>query len=152
MPFLLVILILFIYILHCRYSKQPTQTTMSNLVFQIIQNKRRVASIRYRGIHDSCICNKIANKLINICNLVGQATDIRLYLIKHLESSGGGIDNTDNLEIQRISQMFPNMTFDNTGDVNDGLIALSQNGMDVHIAKADILININLDDNKIYTV
>ena len=78
--------------------------------------------------------------------------EFQLRLIRWCENNGGGIDGGGKSdEFKRIQNMFPNETFE-TDDYsrNDGLSALSEEGMEYMQGWSEGDITINLDDEVIY--
>ena len=78
--------------------------------------------------------------------------ELQLRLIHFCEENGGGIDGgSDSPEFKYIQNMFPNETFE-TDDYsrNDGLIALSEEGMEHMQGWSEGDITIDLDDEVIY--
>lgn len=83
--------------------------------------------------------------------------DLRFKLVQYVESKGGCIQGGEgSQEWEYITSLFPNNKFKTTGSRNDGLIALSQRGMDdlQGWSEGDILID--LDDevitNEVYWI
>lgn len=77
--------------------------------------------------------------------------DLQYKLIRFVEEAGGCIDGGMNgNEYKEIQKMFPGSEFKNEGSRNNGLIALTENGMDDLESWSEGDLTINFDDEEIY--
>lgn len=123
------------------------------LVINIIKDNKRIANIYYHWSAYSISALEEARRLIDsgVFDESYSVKELQLKLVRLIESFGGCIDGgKDSEEYQKICDMFPNKTFKETGDRNEGLIALSDDGMDKIEGWAEGIIDINLDEGMIY--
>lgn len=102
------------------------------LVITVKNNEKDLAKIYYHWSAYTMSALLEAKDVINCIYNHNDETEkeLQLRLIRFLEARGGGIDGTL-LERSRIQEMFPSETFKTEGvNRNQGLIALSQEGMD----------------------
>lgn len=77
--------------------------------------------------------------------------DTVLNITRFLESRGGGIDNgTQGSEYKAFKDRYPSEEFSNNVDRNEGLIAITEDGMEDLQRWSEGDIFINLDDEMIY--
>ena len=77
-------------------------------------------------------------------------SELQLRLIRFCEKNGGGIKGTDN-EFDYIKNLFPNEVLKTDGySRNNGLIALSKNGMEELQRWSEGDVTINLDEDEIH--
>lgn len=77
--------------------------------------------------------------------------DLRLRLIRFVESEGGCIrGGGDSREFAAIQAMYPNEVFKTEGSRNDGLIALTEEGMDDLEGWSEGSVTIYLDDGIVW--
>lgn len=95
-----------------------------------------------------CEAREIINVLYDDDN---EEKDLRLRLIRFVENNGGGIDGGEGSdEWKRIAEMYPNEVFKKENiSRNNGLIALSEEGMDDVQDWSEGDVYINLDENEI---
>lgn len=123
------------------------------LVINIIKDNKRIANIYYHWSAYSISALEEAKKLIDsgVFDEECSTKELQLKLIRQIESFGGCIDGgKDSKEYKKISDMFSNETFKENGSRNEGLIALSEDGMDKIEDWAEGTIDINLDDDYIH--
>ena len=123
------------------------------LVINIIEDNERIANIYYHWSAYTISALYEAKRLIDsgIFDEECSTKELQLKLIRLIESFGGCIDGgKDSEEYQKICDMFPNETFKETGSRNEGLIALSEDGMDSLESWAEGILDINLDKGMIY--
>lgn len=76
--------------------------------------------------------------------------DTRLACIRFVEENGGCIDGgKGSSEFKAIQKMFPNETFKDDGNRNNGLVALTENGMSKMRSWSEGDVTINLDDRTV---
>ncbi len=123
------------------------------LVISIIKDDERIANIYYHWSAYTASALYEAKKLIDsgVFDEECSTKELQLKLIRQIESFGGCIDGgKDSEEYKKISDMFPNETFKENGSRNEGLIALSEDGMDKIEGWAEGTVDINLDNDYIY--
>lgn len=123
------------------------------LVVTIKNNKKELAKIYYHwgGYTDSALLH--TEEIIScIYNHEHETeSDMLLRLIHFCEENGGGITGTENAtEYNYIQALYPNETF-KTEDIdrNNGIIALSKNGMDSMQKWSEGDVDINIDTDKV---
>jgi len=123
------------------------------LVINIIKDNERIANIYYHWSAYTVSALYEAKRLIDSGIFDEECTtkELQLNLIRQIEGFGGCIGGgKDSEEYQKICDMFPNETFKETGSRNEGLIALSEDGMDSLESWAEGILDINLDKGMIY--
>lgn len=91
---------------------------------------------------------EIVNCLLDSDN---EIEDLRLRLIRFVESEGGCIrGGGDSREFATIQAMYPNEVFKTEGSRNDGLIALTEEGMDDLEGWSEGSVTIYLDDGIVW--
>lgn len=100
------------------------------LVVTINNDDREIAKIYYHWSAYSWSALKQVKKIVHcIYNHEDETEkDLLLRLIRFCEMSGGGIDR-DEKEVEYIKALYPGEKFKTDGSRNDGLIALSEEGM-----------------------
>ena len=121
------------------------------LVVTIKNNVKDLAKIYYHwsAYTVSALCE--AGKLVQyIYNHEDESEEkLKLRLIRFCEENGGGIRG-DDYEFEYIQKIYPNEKFKKEGySRNDGLIALSESGMEDLQGWSEGDIIINLDDDEI---
>ena len=121
------------------------------LVVTIRQDQKDIAKIYYHWSAYSVSALEEARDIINyLYDEDNNVTDVRLSLIKYCESKGGGITGgNDSDEFKAIQQIYPNEKFYSNPNRNDGLIALTEIGMDDLQSWSEGDIEINLDDESV---
>lgn len=121
------------------------------LVISIIKDEKRIAALYYHWSAYSVSALYETRHVINCLSTLEPEDDIRLKLIRFVEERGGGIASCDNREHARIQAMYPKETFKTEGySRNNGLIALSEEGMNDLYSWSEGDVDINLDDNTVY--
>lgn len=123
------------------------------LVIQIEKNEKIIAALYYHWSAYSTAALAETQKLIefikskNLDDKNAKASDIALCLIRFAENNGGGIDGGKNSnEYNYITSLYPCETFKEKDiDRNEGLIAISENGIsELHDwSEGDIYINLD---------
>ena len=91
---------------------------------------------------------EIVNCLLDSDN---EIEDLRLRLIRFAESEGGCIQGCgDSKEFAAIQAMYPNEVFKTEGSRNDGLIALTEEGMNDLESWSEGSVTIYLDDGTVW--
>jgi hypothetical protein len=119
------------------------------LVITLEQNDKAVAAIYYHWSAYTYSALQETKRVIDcIYNKENETLDrMLLRLIHHLEDNGGGIRGSDE-EFEYIKSLYPNAEFKTEGySRNDGIIALSQQGMtDLRSwSEGDVYINLDTD-------
>lgn len=120
------------------------------LIVNVIKNEKRIAAMYFHwsAYTVSALCE--AQKIIDAIDRHEQE-DLRLCLIRYCEKNGGCIDGGKNSrEFKAIQEMYPNETFKESGSRNEGLIALTEYGMDEIESWGEGDLAINLDDGYVY--
>lgn len=107
------------------------------LVLTVKKDSKRIANIYYHWSGYSVSSLMETKKVIEYLvdkgdfNPKKRVEDIQLDLIRFVEGNGGCIDGAPNSkEFNAIQEMFKDKTFSTTGSRNEGLIALTKEGMD----------------------
>ena len=120
------------------------------LVITLEQNEKAVAAIYYHWSAYTYDALRATKDVIN-CVYNGQhetMDGLLLRLIHHLEANGGGIRGTDE-EFAHIKSLYPGEEFKTDGySRNDGIIALSQQGIAAlrSWSEGDVYINLDTDE------
>lgn len=121
------------------------------LVITITKNNEDLAKLYFHWSAYTYSALLETKKIIDcIYNHEDETTkEMQLRLIKFLEDNGGGIKGDDS-EFAYIQRMFPNETFKTDGySRNNGLIALSKDGMQDLQSWSEGDVIINLDDDTV---
>lgn len=121
------------------------------LVITLEQNDKAVAAIYYHWSAYTYSALLETRKIIDcIYNSEDETLDRTLLrLIHHLEANGGGIRGTDE-EFAYIKSLYPGEEFKTDGySRNDGIIALSQDGMTTMRGWSEGDVYINLDTDQV---
>lgn len=121
------------------------------LVVRVRKEDTTIAALHYLWGADTITALDETQDLINcITDDTNEEKDILLRLIRFLESNGGGISGSKgSSEYEYIQSLYPNETFEEDGDPDDGVIALSEAGRDKLINLAEFDVTINLDKKTI---
>lgn len=120
------------------------------LVVSVIKDEERIAAMYFHWSAYTQSALWEAQKIIDAIDRHEQ-DDLRLCLIRYCEENGGCIDGgKDSREFKAIQEMYPNETFKENGSRNEGLIALTEDGMADIDRWSEGDLEINLDDGHIY--
>ncbi len=123
------------------------------LVTTIRQDGKDIAAVYYHwGAYSVSALYHVQDLINCLFDSENPIKDLRLRLIRHLESTGGGIDGSQNfVEHDRIKGMYPKETFKMEGiDRNNGLIALSEEGINSLNDWSEGDITIDLDAGRVF--
>lgn len=120
------------------------------LVLTVTQNGEDIAKIYYHWSAYSISALQEAKNIIDVLyDDTNKIKDLKLRLIKFLEQNGGGIDGGEgSSEWKYIKQLYPKETFKKDGiSRNQGLIALSEDGMESmqSWSEGDVYIDLDTD-------
>lgn len=120
------------------------------LVVSVIKDEQRIAVMYFHWSAYTQSALWEAQKIIDAIDRHEQ-DDLRLCLIRYCEENGGCIDGgKDSREFKAIQEMYPNETFKESGSRNEGLIALTEDGMNDLEGWSEGDLAINLDDGYVY--
>jgi len=122
------------------------------LVITVIQNEEDIAKIYYHWSAYSLSALQETREVLDcLLNNDNPIKDLRLRLIRFVESRGGCIDGgSESEEFKAIQEMYPNEKFKSDGSRNEGLIALTEDGMNSIQSWSEGDVDINLDYGMIY--
>lgn len=122
------------------------------LVITVMKNGEDIAKIYYHWSAYSISALAEAKDVINcLTDEDNQIEDVRLRLIRFVESNGGCIDGgKGSHEYVAISEMYPDAVFREDGSRNNGLIALTTQGMAEMQSWSEGDIEIDLDNEMVY--
>ena len=120
------------------------------LVVNVVKDKESVAAIYFHWSAYTQSALWEAQKIIDAIDR-HEHDDLRLLLIRYCEENGGCIDGGKySIEFKAIQEMYPNETFKEDGSRNEGLIAITEDGMNNLYGWAEGTLEINLDDGYVY--
>lgn len=121
------------------------------LVITVQKNEKELAKIYYHWSAYTTSALYEARDLINhLKDNYKNERDLQLDLIRFVEGRGGCIDGGEgSKEFNKIQEIFPNEDFSSSGSRNEGLIAITEDGMDdiQRWSEGDLIVD--LDDNLI---
>ena len=123
------------------------------LVVTIRKSEEDICKIYYHWSAYTMSALDEARKIVDaIYNGEDEITrELQLRLIRFCEQNGGCIDGSnDNREVKYIQTIFPDEKFKEDGSRSDGLIAISQQGMDDLQRWSEGDLTIDLDEERIY--
>ena len=127
------------------------------LVVTVKQNDKEIAGIYYHWSAYTISALDTARRLIEcLTDSENPIQDLRLRLIRFVEQEGGCIDHFDGGdkpymdEWNAIKEMYPNETFNDEGSRSDGLIALTESGIEKLHEWEESSLTIDLDEGKIF--
>jgi len=122
------------------------------LVITVKNNAEDIAKIYYHWSAYSLSALQETREVLDcLLNNDNPIKDLRLRLIRFVESRGGCIDGgSESEEFKAIQEMYPNEKFKSDGSRNEGLIALTEDGMNSIQSWSEGDVDINLDDEMIY--
>ena len=121
------------------------------LVVTIHAFNEDIAKIYYHWSAYSLSALQEANDIINGVDWENakDVRDLQYKLIRFVEEAGGCIDGNER-EYQAIQEMFPGKEFKKEGSRNDGLIALTEQGMDDLEYWSEGDLTIDFDDEQVW--
>ena len=122
------------------------------LVITVKNNEENIAKIYYHWSAYSLSALEETREVLDcLLNNDNPIKDLRLRLIRFVESRGGCIDGgSESDEFKAIQEMYPNEKFKSDGSRNEGLIALTKDGMSSIQTWSEGDVDIDLDDGMIY--
>ena len=115
------------------------------LVITVEKDAQEIAKLYYHWSAYSSPSASITADLIKYLD-AHKDIDTRLACIRFAEEMGGCIrGGKESAEFKAISEMFPNETFKEDGDRNDGLVALTEEGMSElqYWSEGDVLLKLD---------
>ena len=122
------------------------------LVVTVESNGKYIAKLYYHWSAYSISALTETRDILNcLLDEENPIDDLRLRLIRFAENNGGCIDGGKNSsEFRAIQEMYPNETFKEDGSRNNGLIALTSDGMEEFESWSEGSVVIDLDDGTIF--
>lgn len=118
------------------------------LVITVDMDGEDICKIYY---HWSAYSLSALYRVRDLIPVLGKEGDTVLNITRFLESQGGGIDEgTSGKEYEAFKEKYPDEEFSDDVNRNEGLIAITQAGMDDMQGWSEGDITINLDDDMIY--
>ena len=122
------------------------------LVVTVKKNDQKIAGIYYHWSAYSVSALQEAQDIVDcLCDEYNPIKDLRLRLIRFIEGKGGCIDGgAESKEFERIQDVYPTEVFNDNGSRNNGLIALTEEGIQdlEDWSEGDVIID--LDNELIY--
>lgn len=120
------------------------------LVVSVIKDEERIAAMYFHWSAYTKSALWEAQRIIDAINN-SKNDDLRLTLIRYCEENGGCIDGGgDSKEFEAIQEMYPNEIFKEYGSRNEGLIALTEDGMNDLEGWSEGDLEIDLDNGFVY--